>query len=58
MSAAVNVGVASWLYANNSMWFINGLAGIVVGVVWNYTMLHYSRGIESRISIPGLGGHT
>ena len=38
VGAAANVGIANWMFANNSMWFVDGLAGIVVGVVWNYAM--------------------
>lgn len=38
IGAFANVGIANWMFANNSMWLISGLAGIVVGVVWNYAM--------------------
>jgi dolichol-phosphate mannosyltransferase len=34
--AAANVGVANWLFSNRSMWLGSALAGIMVGVVWNY----------------------
>jgi dolichol-phosphate mannosyltransferase len=33
-----NVGVATWLYANEPVWWIAGLAGSVIGAVWNYMM--------------------
>ena len=33
--AAANVGIANWMFANNWMWLVDGLAGIMVGVVWN-----------------------
>lgn len=37
LGAAANVGVASWAYfSGNYSWQISGLAGAVVGVVWNY----------------------
>jgi dolichol-phosphate mannosyltransferase len=36
--AVANVGIANWMFANNSMWLLSGLAGIAVGVVWNYAM--------------------
>ena len=36
--AVANVGIANWMFARNSMWLISGLAGIAVGVVWNYAM--------------------
>jgi dolichol-phosphate mannosyltransferase len=36
--AVANVGIASWMFTNNSMWLTSALAGIAVGVVWNYAM--------------------
>lgn len=36
--ALSNVGVATWLYANEPVWWIAGLAGSAVGAVWNYMM--------------------
>jgi dolichol-phosphate mannosyltransferase len=36
--ALSNVGVATWLYANEPVWWIAGLIGSVVGAVWNYMM--------------------
>ena len=33
-----NVGVASWLYAYQPTWWLAGLAGALMGVVWNYSM--------------------
>ena len=36
--AVANVGIANWMFANNSMWLVSALAGISVGVVWNYAM--------------------
>jgi dolichol-phosphate mannosyltransferase len=38
IGAVANVGIANWMFANNAMWLISGLAGIAVGVVWNYAM--------------------
>jgi dolichol-phosphate mannosyltransferase len=38
VGAIANVGVANWMFTNNSMWLVDGLAGILVGVVWNYAM--------------------
>lgn len=31
-----NVGVASWLYAGHASWWIAGLAGAIMGAVFNY----------------------
>ena len=33
-----NVGVASWLYGTNPVWWLAGIAGALTGVVWNYAM--------------------
>jgi dolichol-phosphate mannosyltransferase len=38
IGAMANVGVANWMYFQNSRWLISALAGIAVGVVWNYAM--------------------
>ena len=38
VGAIANVGIANWMFTNNSMWLADGLAGIAVGVVWNYAM--------------------
>jgi dolichol-phosphate mannosyltransferase len=38
IGAVANVGIASWMFASNSMWLVDGLAGVAVGVVWNYAM--------------------
>jgi dolichol-phosphate mannosyltransferase len=34
--AATNVCVANWVFSNSSMWLASALAGLMVGVVWNY----------------------
>ena len=36
LGGAANVGVANYLYGNDGMWVVSGLAGILVGVIWNY----------------------
>ena len=36
--AIANIGIASRMFASNSMWLADGLAGIAIGVVWNYAM--------------------
>jgi dolichol-phosphate mannosyltransferase len=38
VGALTNVGVASWLYEYQATWWLAGLAGAVMGVVWNYSM--------------------
>jgi dolichol-phosphate mannosyltransferase len=36
--AVANVGIAGWMFRHDSLWLVSALAGIAVGVVWNYTM--------------------
>jgi dolichol-phosphate mannosyltransferase len=38
IGAIANVGIANWMYSQHSKWLISALAGIAVGVVWNYAM--------------------
>ncbi len=38
VGAITNVGIASWLYAYQPTWWLAGLAGALMGVVWNYSM--------------------
>lgn len=36
--AVANVGVASWAFWSGSRWWVAGLAGSLIGAVWNYAM--------------------
>ncbi|HWL47988.1 MAG TPA: glycosyltransferase family 2 protein [Sphingomonadaceae bacterium] len=36
--ATANVGIADWLFTHRSDWILSALAGIAIGVVWNYAM--------------------
>ena len=36
VGAAANVGVGSYLYANEPNWWLAGIAGSLIGAVWNY----------------------
>jgi dolichol-phosphate mannosyltransferase len=38
IGAMSNVGVASWIYANDNTWWIAGLGGALMGAVWNYAV--------------------
>jgi len=38
VGALAGVSIASWLYASGSVWWIAGIAGALVGVVWNYAL--------------------
>jgi dolichol-phosphate mannosyltransferase len=33
-----NIGVSDWLFVNSQKWWVAGLAGAVIGVVWNYVV--------------------
>jgi dolichol-phosphate mannosyltransferase len=36
IGAVANVGVATFIYAGEPIWWLAGLSGAIVGVVWNY----------------------
>lgn len=36
--ALSNVGVAAWLHASEPVWWIAGLAGSIIGALWNYLL--------------------
>jgi dolichol-phosphate mannosyltransferase len=36
VGALANINIASWLFQRQSVWWVAGLAGALVGVVWNY----------------------
>ena len=38
IGAISNIGVANWLYVNKPVWWLAGLAGSVVGAVWNFAL--------------------
>ena len=38
VGALANIDVASWLYRSNQTWWVAGLAGAVLSVVWNYAV--------------------
>lgn len=38
LGALSNIGVATWLYSNEPIWWLAGLAGSLVGAVWNYAL--------------------
>jgi dolichol-phosphate mannosyltransferase len=38
VGAVANINIASWLYQRQSVWWVAGLAGALVGVVWNYAV--------------------
>ena len=38
VGAIANIDVASWLYSANETWWVAGLAGALLSVVWNYAV--------------------
>ena len=38
IGAISNIGVATWLYTNKPIWWLAGLAGTLVGAVWNFAL--------------------
>lgn len=38
VGAIANIGIASWLYANDSVWWLAGIAGALMSAVWNYAL--------------------
>jgi dolichol-phosphate mannosyltransferase len=38
IGATANVGIASYLFSANQIWWLAGLLGVAVGAVWNYAM--------------------
>jgi dolichol-phosphate mannosyltransferase len=42
VGAIANVGIATYLFtAHHTIWFMSAIAGILVGVVWNYAVTSY-----------------
>jgi dolichol-phosphate mannosyltransferase len=38
IGALSNIGVASWLFSSNRIWWVAGLGGAIMGVTWNYVI--------------------
>ena len=38
VGALANISIASWLYANDSVWWTAGIAGALMSAVWNYAL--------------------
>jgi dolichol-phosphate mannosyltransferase len=38
IGAVSNIGVGNWLFASNGAWWLAGLGGAIMGVVWNYVI--------------------
>jgi dolichol-phosphate mannosyltransferase len=41
VGALANVGIASLMYGNKSVWWFAGLSGAAIGAVWNYAVSSY-----------------
>jgi dolichol-phosphate mannosyltransferase len=49
VGAAANVGVAAYLFSRHAEWVLAGVAGVVVGAVWNYAVTSvYTWGKRNR----------
>ena len=38
VGALTNVGLAAWLYSEQSVWWVAGAAGAIMGALWNYAL--------------------
>src|SRR5262249_50530838 len=38
IGAVSNIGVGNWLFASQGTWWVAGLGGAIMGVVWNYVI--------------------
>lgn len=38
VGAVANVSIASWLYANDQVWWVAGIAGALMSAVWNFAL--------------------
>jgi hypothetical protein len=38
LGTVANVGIAGYIFSRNEIWWPAGLAGVVVGSVWNYAV--------------------
>ena len=38
LGAAANVGIANYVYHADRIWWVAGIAGVIIGSVWNYAV--------------------
>jgi dolichol-phosphate mannosyltransferase len=58
LGAVANVGIAGYVFSKNEVWWLAGLAGVVVGSVWNYAVSSSSPNIANEtLSHPRYPGH-
>lgn len=38
LGAVANIGIASYMFSRREVWWVAGIAGIIVGSVWNYAV--------------------
>lgn len=38
LGAVANIGIGTWVAAQNERWWVAGVAGVLVGAVWNFAM--------------------
>lgn len=51
IGALANVGIATYLFASRTTWFLAALAGVLVGAVWNFAVTQlYTWGRSERVT--------
>ncbi|NJB90956.1 putative flippase GtrA [Sphingopyxis italica] len=38
LGAVANIGIGTWMAGHNERWWVAGVAGVVVGAIWNFAM--------------------
>jgi dolichol-phosphate mannosyltransferase len=49
LGALANVGIASFVFRQHYAWWLAGIAGVIVGTVWNYAMSNVFTWGERRL---------
>jgi putative flippase GtrA len=59
LGAVANVGIAGYVFSRNEAWWLAGLAGVVVGSVWNYAVSSvFTWKQRSRLQVKSRSGRT
>jgi dolichol-phosphate mannosyltransferase len=59
IGAVANIGIASFVFRREGIWWLAGIAGAMIGVVWNYTvssLITWQRRRAPRSSSVGAAG--
>ena len=38
LGAVANIGIGTWMAGQDERWWVAGVAGVVVGAIWNFAM--------------------